>query len=74
MNIFFNKQKKIRDIWWIGIFFPVWAAFTFPLVLVSQSYDKEVTMTQQAAVVLLSTWISQQCERNQCLNCWEGWI
>ena len=59
MNILFNNQKKLRNIWWVGIFFLVLAAFTFPLVLVSQSYGKEVTITQQAAVVVLATWISQ---------------
>ncbi|WP_336514444.1 type II CAAX endopeptidase family protein [Pollutibacter soli] len=63
MNIFFDNQKKLRDMWWIGIFFLVLAAFTFPLILASQHFSREVTITQQAVVVILATWISQGMRR-----------
>ncbi|HEV7332309.1 MAG TPA: CPBP family intramembrane glutamic endopeptidase [Flavisolibacter sp.] len=59
MNIFLNTQKQLKSIWWIVVFFLVMAAFTFPLVMVSQQYDWEITITQQAVVIIVTTWIFQ---------------
>ncbi len=59
MHIFLNKQKQLKSIWWIVIFFLVLAAFTFPLIILSQQYSWEVTVTQQAVVVIVTTWVCQ---------------
>ncbi len=60
MSIFLNKQGKIRDLWWVAIFFLVLAALTFPAILISRNYNAEVTLFQQALIVLAATWICQR--------------
>lgn len=59
MNIFLNNQQQLKSIWWVAIFFLVLAMFTFPLIVVSQHYGLEITITQQAIVVVIVTWICQ---------------
>ncbi len=59
MNIFLNTQQQLKSIWWAGIFFLVLALFTFPLIVVLQHYGSEITITQQAIVVVVVTWICQ---------------
>lgn len=63
MNIFLNTQKQVRSIWWVGIFFLVLAAFTFPLIIISQQYGWEVTIAHQAIIVIAVTWICQLMRR-----------
>ncbi|MGZ5247201.1 MAG: CPBP family intramembrane glutamic endopeptidase [Flavitalea sp.] len=59
MNIFINTQNQLRSIWWVAVFFLVLASLTFPLIFLSQQYGWEVTITQQAIVVIAATWICQ---------------
>ncbi|WP_290792377.1 CPBP family intramembrane glutamic endopeptidase [Flavihumibacter sp. UBA7668] len=59
MNILLNRQKQLRSIWWVAVFFQVLAAFTFPLILVSQHFNWEITIHQQALIVVLTTIICQ---------------
>lgn len=59
MNIFLNTQQQLRSIWWVGIFFLVLAAFTFPLIIIAQQYGLQITIIQQAIVVIAVTWICQ---------------
>lgn len=59
MNILLNGHKQLRSIWWIFIFFLILAAFTFPLIIVSQHYNWEISIHQQALVVLITTIICQ---------------
>ena len=59
MKFFLNSHNQLRNVWWIAIFFLVLASLTFPLILLSQQYAFEVTITQQALVVIVVTWILQ---------------
>jgi uncharacterized protein len=59
MNIFLNTQQQLRSIWWVAIFFLILAAFTFPLIIIAQQYGLQITITQQAIVVIAVTWICQ---------------
>lgn len=59
MNIFLNKQQELRSNWWVAVFFLVLATFTFPLILVSQQFNWEITIHQQAFIVVLTTFICQ---------------
>ncbi|MBU7577215.1 MAG: CPBP family intramembrane metalloprotease [Flavihumibacter sp.] len=59
MNIFLNIQQELRSGWWVAVFFLVLAAFTFPLILVSQHYNWEISIHQQAFVVVLTTLVCQ---------------
>lgn len=59
MDIFFSAGKRLRDIWWVAIFFIVLAAITIPFILLSQRYDREVSVTYQAVIVVVASWICQ---------------
>jgi uncharacterized protein len=59
MNILVNSQKQLRNIWWIAIFFLVLAAFTFSLIIASQHYNSEITIHQQALIIVITTIICQ---------------
>ena len=64
MNIFLNTQKKIRSFWWVAIFFLVLAAFTLPLIIVSQQYYWEIKIHQQAVIVVATTIICQAMRKS----------
>lgn len=64
MNIFLNSQTQLRSIWWIAIFFLILAAFTFPLIIASQHGNWEITIHQQALVVVAATIICQAMIKN----------
>jgi len=59
MNIFFNSQKQLRSVWWIAIFFLILAAFTFPLVIAAEHCNWEISIHQQAIIVIVTTIICQ---------------
>jgi membrane protease YdiL (CAAX protease family) len=60
MSIFLNKLGKIRDLWWVAIFFLVLAALTFPAILLARSRNAEVSLFHQMLIVLAATWICQR--------------
>lgn len=63
MKLFKNNHGQLRAVWWVAVFFLVLASLTFPLVLLSQRYGWEITITHQAFVVIIATWISQRLRR-----------
>jgi membrane protease YdiL (CAAX protease family) len=64
MNVFLNTQKQLRSFWWVAIFFLVLAAFTFPLISVSQQYNWEITIHQQAVIIVVTTIICQTMRKS----------
>ncbi|MBL7847116.1 MAG: CPBP family intramembrane metalloprotease [Cyclobacteriaceae bacterium] len=60
MKIFLNQLGKIREAWWVAIFFLVLAALTLPAIFLSRSNNAEVSIYQQAIIVLAATWICQR--------------
>lgn len=63
MNIFKTDTGNLRNIWWVAVFFLVLAAITFPVILLSQHYKFEITITYQAVIVITVTWICQLLRR-----------
>ncbi len=59
MKLFKTNKGNLRNIWWVVIFFLVLAVLTFPVILFSQQYHWEITMSHQALIVIAATWISQ---------------
>lgn len=59
MKLFKTSAGDLRNIWWVAIFFLVLAAITLPVILLSQYYNREVTITLQALIVICATWICQ---------------
>ncbi|MFV8325218.1 CPBP family intramembrane glutamic endopeptidase [Flavobacterium sp. ZS1P14] len=62
-SIFLNDKQKVRDIWWVIIFYFVLAAITFPVILLSQHFKFDVTMMHQAVIVVMASWICQSFRR-----------
>ena len=59
MNIFLNKRRQLRNVWWAAVFFLVLALILFPLIILSQVYHWKITITIQAVIVIAATWICQ---------------
>lgn len=63
MSVFLNHESKLRNTWWIAIFFLVLALFTFPVIFLSQYYKWEITTGYQAIIIVATTWVCQLLRR-----------
>jgi membrane protease YdiL (CAAX protease family) len=61
--IFVNKQRRLRNGWWVAIFFLVLAAMLFPVILLSKHYDFELTILHQALIVTAASLVCQLFRR-----------
>lgn len=59
VSVFLNKNRKLRDLWWVAVFFLVLAGITFPVILLSQRYTFELTILYQAVIVIAASLICQ---------------
>ena len=62
-NPLINANGKLRNGWWIAIFFVVLFALLFPLMLVARGGDAQVPIWAQAVVLLLASAICQALRR-----------
>lgn len=62
-SVFLNKNHKLRNLWWVAVFFLVLAAITFPFILLSQHYKFEITILYQAVIVIAASVICQLLRR-----------
>jgi membrane protease YdiL (CAAX protease family) len=60
---FINSQHRLRNGWWIAIFFIVLAALLFPLLLLSRGEGASPPIWQQALVVISASMICQALRR-----------
>ncbi len=63
MNIFLNKENKIKNIWWVVIFFLLLSSFLFPLILLADRLSFEITMAHQAILIAIVSIICQLLRR-----------
>jgi uncharacterized protein len=63
INPFINPAGRLRNGWWIAIFFVVLAALLFPLILLSGGQDAGVPIWQQALVIVFASVICQALRR-----------
>ncbi|MEO7990217.1 MAG: type II CAAX endopeptidase family protein [Chryseolinea sp.] len=63
MHIFLNTERKLRSIWWVFIFFLVLAAFVVPLIILSQHYSFEISISLQVVVILMVSIVCQKLAR-----------
>lgn len=59
MAIFLNSEKKIKNSWWVVIFFLILASFLFPLIILAEKAAFEITMAHQAAMIAVVSIICQ---------------
>jgi membrane protease YdiL (CAAX protease family) len=57
--IFLNKQRRLRNGWWVAIFFLVLAAMLFPVILLSKHYGFELTILHQALIITAASVLCQ---------------
>ncbi|PZO56241.1 MAG: hypothetical protein DCF16_00685 [Alphaproteobacteria bacterium] len=60
---FLNARRKLRNGWWIAIFFVVLTALLFPLILSARDSEAGVPIYQQLAVILVASLICQVLRR-----------
>lgn len=63
INPFINSHRRLRNGWWIAIFFVVLATLLFPLLLVSRGEGASTPIWQQALVVIAASLICQALRR-----------
>jgi membrane protease YdiL (CAAX protease family) len=62
-NPFINARGKLRNGWWIAIFFVVLAALLLPLILTARGGNESVAIWKQALIVIMATVICQVLRR-----------
>jgi membrane protease YdiL (CAAX protease family) len=62
-NIFLNKEKKLRSIWWVLIFFVILSSFLFPLIILADRFSFEITMLHQVVMISIASIICQLLRR-----------
>lgn len=62
-RLFVNDERKLRSFWWIVAFFVVLAALLFPLLLLAHDGGADVSLYQQAAIVLGASLLCQALRR-----------
>lgn len=62
INPFINPRNRLRNGWWVAIFFIVLAALLFPLILLS-GQQAGVPLWAQAVIILFATVICQTLRR-----------
>jgi hypothetical protein len=63
MTLSIKVKSSLKDLLWVGIFFLVLAAITFPVILLSSHFKFEVNMAYQAFIVMIATIIVQLLRR-----------
>jgi membrane protease YdiL (CAAX protease family) len=60
MTIFLNSEGKIKNIWWVVLFFLFLSSFLFPLIILADRFSFEITMTHQVVMIFVVSIICQQ--------------
>ena len=61
--IFLNTEMKVRSIWWVVIFFLMLSLFLFPLILLADYYNFEITFWYQALLIMTVSLLCQALKR-----------
>ncbi|MFZ6798948.1 lysostaphin resistance A-like protein [Undibacterium sp. Di24W] len=62
-NVFVNPQKKLRNGWWIAIYFLLLASMLVPLSIWSRENGGAIAMWQQALISLIAAFVLQLLRR-----------
>jgi uncharacterized protein len=59
MNIFFNKEGRIKNAWWVVLFLLLLSCLLFPLIIIADRFSFEITMWQQVILIAVASVICQ---------------
>lgn len=62
-TMMFDAQGKLRSGWWAAIFMVVLTLLLFPALLISQHLGRELSIAEQALILLVTTWLCQLLRR-----------
>lgn len=60
---FVNRDRKLRNGWWLAAFFLVLAILLFPAILAAAHFRREVTLWEQLALIAIATAVVQMLRR-----------
>ncbi|PWA10549.1 CPBP family intramembrane glutamic endopeptidase [Flavobacterium laiguense] len=63
MTLFLNSEGKIKNIWWVVLFFLILSSFLFPLIILADRFSFEITMTHQVILISVVSIICQMLRR-----------
>ncbi|MBL8102840.1 MAG: CPBP family intramembrane metalloprotease [Anaerolineales bacterium] len=63
INPFLNSERQLRNGWWILVFLMVLVAFLLPVIIVAQQNNEEVSISTQALIIMLASFICQLLRR-----------
>ena len=63
MALFLNSERKIKNIWWVVLFFLILASFLFSLIILADRFSFEITMTHQVILISVVSIICQMLRR-----------
>jgi membrane protease YdiL (CAAX protease family) len=61
--IFFSSERKLRNIWWVVIFFFIMADFLFPLIILADRYEFSIELWHQVIIIAIASVICQLLRR-----------
>ncbi len=63
MTIFLNSDRKIKNIWWVALFFLILSCFLFPLIILADHFSFQITMVHQVVLISVVSIICQLLRR-----------
>ncbi|MBV5314572.1 MAG: CPBP family intramembrane metalloprotease [Prolixibacteraceae bacterium] len=63
IHVFVTPYNKIRNVWWVVIFFLILTSFLFPLIILADRFSFEITMLHQLFLILVVSIICQLLRR-----------
>lgn len=61
--LFVGPARRLRNGWWIAAFFAILALLLFPTILIAARFKREVTIAEQALIIVLATLAIQALRR-----------
>jgi membrane protease YdiL (CAAX protease family) len=61
--LFVGGEGRLRNGWWMALFMALLTALLFPTLLLAQRAHREITVAEQALMLLAVTWLCQRLRR-----------
>ncbi len=68
VNVFVDQNRKLRNGWWVAIFYLVLAAFVTPVIFLSRAYHYPIGEEMQAALTIAASVICHRLLRRRSLD------
>lgn len=69
-SIFLNEQRRLRNGWWVAIFFIVLASFLFSLIFLSKQFKFNITILHQVFIITATSIICQLLRKKPLSYLW----